>query len=271
MIQFLAILSFFMFNFAMGTPKDGPLQVDQIEYFQKLKSARPELITPETCKPNLILKPQYRERVLSSKESAKTIIEAEYTPEKRAQDLKWADSHRAAMAQFMDLQKPQKGGTWIQVANYKPSEYVGFYFSRAKKTEARPVFADKQGIGFKLFFQPKDYLQDLKPSDALAFADALSAAGYQGDFKIPMTQEKIRFYFNNIVVHAKTKADALLAEKVGKKFFADRIATTGRGVDVDVVRGKKDKIDWSQFLCKYEMSDIPQYALDYVLYKDVVR
>ena len=246
------------------------VKVDQVEYIQSLRKQRPDLMTPETCKPNLILKPEYRKQVLSSKESAQTIIKEKYSEKEQAQDQEWADSHRKAMSQLAQPQKPPKGGTWLHWAKwYNPKEYIGFYLGTKKiDTKKAPSYADVKGIGYKVYFQPKSHLENLRPADALAFAKALAAAGYKGDFKIQMIPEKIRFYFNNIVMHAQTKADAFVAEKVGKDFFGDRAVTTGRGVDVDIVRGKKDELDWSEFLCKYEISDIPQYALDFVKYKD---
>lgn len=239
-------------------------KINQPEYMAKLREQRPTLVK-EACKANLIAKPEYRAEILNGS-SMSLLIKEHYSKKMRRKDVNWADEYRR---QGQAIQ--QMDG--YQLADYyDPSDYAGFLVGKSKPKKDKNLlthpFIDHRGIGYKVFFQIKDFQTNLRAHEFQSFAKALADAGFQGDLKVQLQPGNMRFKFNNIVVHSASKNDSFLAEKVGLKFFAGKLSGISRGVDVDIdPHGKLEALDWSEFLCTRNLSELPQDVKDYVNYK----
>ncbi len=257
-------------------------RMDQIQYAKDLKSKRPELFK-DICKPNLILKSQYRKSVLFEKESNDSIRKKNYTDALKKVDTEWADSHRSFIKEISKVigdmhyhtkdEKNKDNKAVLRVGSYyDPKEYVGYYIGPASyksgiNTLVHP-FMNITGIGYKVFFEIQTFTEHLTPNDFYNFAKALHEENFRGDLKIPMALGKMRYFFNNIVIHAQSLEDALIAERVGLKFFNQKLASTGRGADVDEnLNGKVEGMDWSEFLCNRNVDQLPGDVQNYLFYK----
>lgn len=258
-------------------------QVDQLAYAARLRRERPDLWLrrADHCKNELILKPIYRDQVLQRGADFETIAKREYTAEKQAADRRWADSHRlAAETQRIEIDAELKrqgldpadrkdskvrdaqARLPFFVKNYSPERYVGYGIGPAA-FEAPPA---GEYVRYKVYLEFKSAVDDLSPEAYLAFMKELGKAGYQGDSKVQLWPGVARFKFNNIVLHARGKADAYIAERVGHRVFRGKLASTGRGLDVDT--DDEDGFDWSQFVCVGDVTRLPKEALEFVTYKD---
>lgn len=246
---------------SMPPSSQNVARIDQIQYLAELKKARPNLIK-EDCKSNLIAKPEFRQQILEGSSMA-FLIKERYSPQMKADDLKWANEYR----------HEQKQTSGFRVAKYyDPSYYFGYLVGVNKPKEDKNLlthpFIDDRGIGYKVFFQLKNFQKDLRASHFQLFAQALAKAGFRGDLKVQLNPGNARFKFNNIVVHSASKQDSVIAEQVGLSFFKGQLSAISRGVDVDIdPKGKLEALDWSEFLCTRDFTDLPLDVRDYVNYK----
>lgn len=232
-------------------------RVDQAAYARELRAKRPDLWLrrADLCKDNLILKPVYRERVLSGKDDHESILAREYTAEKKELDRRWAERHRAWVAKI----RREKPALPYEPKSFPEDLHVGYKVGAAKARPDGFVF-------YKVYLEFKDFEKDLSPEGYAGFMKALAEAGYQGGSKIQLRPGVARFKFNNVVLHANSMADARLAEKVGLAHFAGALASTGRGLDIDL--DEEGGLDWSQYLCIGDLTRLPRAALDFAAHKD---
>lgn len=242
----------------------APARVDQLAYVKLLRANRPDLWgSAATCKDNLIVRPAYRERVLSGSLDFAALLRAEYSSAQQSADKAWADAHRAAMKENAPVL--EKKGSIVRAAGYNPEYFVGYKMRRVKEANVASL---EGGYQHKLYLEFDDPSAALTPQAYLAFSEALASAGYEGDSKVQLYPGTARFKFNNLVLHARTRADALTAERVALSFFAGKLAGHGRGLDVAVGPGDDDWLDWSQYLCFGDLTRLPPDARRFLSYED---
>jgi hypothetical protein len=241
------------------------LRINQLEYLTKLKEKRPDLLK-EDCKGNLIAKPEYRDLILNGS-SMSSLLKDDYSERMQIEDARWADEYRNVL-------EPDAATSGYNIAAYyNPLFYFGYLVGvddlRKNKNLLTHPFIDSRGIGYKVFFQLRDFQNDLTARAFQLFAHALSQSGFRGDLKVQLQLGNARFKFNNVVVHAATRCDSFLAEQVGLRFFCRKLAATSRGVDVDLdPSGEEPALDWSEFLCSRNFADLPLDVRNYVNYRD---
>ncbi len=118
----------------------------------------------------------------------------------------------------------------------------------------------------KIFLSFKSAIDDLTPEDYLQLTIGLSNEGFIGDSKVRLIEGSERFHFNNIIIHAASLKDALIAEKFGIRFFGEKLEATGRGFDVAEDKDGKNVLDWNNFLCTKSPSDLPAEATNFLKY-----
>jgi hypothetical protein len=118
----------------------------------------------------------------------------------------------------------------------------------------------------QIFFEFKNATTDLTPQAYIDFVEALSNAGFVGDSKIPLSPGSIRFHYNNVIVHAVSRAQALLAEQFGSRYWGGKLENIGRGVDVE--QGQRN-YDWHHYLCANggDLNNLSRETLDYLYYR----
>jgi hypothetical protein len=249
----------------MPASSQDVLRINQLEYLTKLKEKRPDLLK-EDCKGNLIAKPEYRDLILNGS-SMSSLLRDDYSQKMQIEDARWADEYRKV------LERPNRTTAGYSIAAYyDPLVYFGYLVGIDKLRENKNLlthpFIDNRGIGFKVFFQLRDFQNDLRAREFQLFAQALSQLGFRGDLKVQLQSGNARFKFNNIVVHSATRYDSFFAEQVGLKFFSRKLAAISRGVDVDLdPSGEKPALDWSEFLCSRNFADLPLDVKNYVNYR----
>lgn len=72
----------------------------------------------------------------------------------------------------------------------------------------------------------------LTPKTFEAFAQALQAAGFKGQVKVPSIGSRMATGYDNIVMHGSTKNDVLIGTQVGKQFFSTQIQQIQTGQDI---------------------------------------
>jgi hypothetical protein len=231
-------------------------RVDEISYYQYLAKNRPELLSQaEVCDTTLLFKPRYRSAIMGGSD-VQTYMEDHYSTGQREEDMRWV----AAQLQMEgSIQNALPSN--VAVAGYSPKFYVGY-------TNNHPTrFTDQNGICYKVFFEFKNPTTDLTPQAYVDFVKALSNAGFVGDSKVPLAPGAIRFHYNNVIVHAVSKANALLAEQFGTRYWGAKLENTGRGVDV---MHPPDNLDWHHFLCRSGgdlSSSLSRETLDYLYFR----
>jgi len=90
-----------------------------------------------------------------------------------------------------------------------------------------------QGATHKAYLGFSDIYKSLTPARMKAFMVALQKAGYNGDIKSVQDLASQSAISDQIVMHGASKADAELALKVGKSFFASELNFTDTGIDQD--------------------------------------
>jgi hypothetical protein len=263
----LATISFFfILNSCASLPVSSSevSKIDQPKYLEELKRQRPDLLKAD-CKANLIAKPEYRSLILTGS-AISSLIKLNYSKQMQSDDLNWAN-------EFRELQQSSSTNVgYTLAAYYDPADYVGFLVGNNKPIKNKNLlthpFIDSRGFGFKVFFQFKSVVRDLRVNEFRAFAKALADENFSGDLKVQLSLGTARFKFNNIVVHAASKEDGLIAERVGLKVFSEKLAAISRGVDVDTDKGgKTPALDWSEFLCTIGFESLPKDVQDYVDYR----
>jgi hypothetical protein len=229
--------------------------VDEIGYYKCLANSRPELLSqPAICDNTLLFKPRYRSAIASGSD-VESYMNDHYMQGQREEDLRWI----AAQLQMLASVQSRLPAN-VAVAGYNPNQFVGYLNNHPTG------FADANGICYKVFFEFKNATTDLTPQAYVAFVEALSNAGFVGDSKVPLAPGSIRFHYNNIIVHATSRANALLAEQFGTKYWGDKLENIGRGVDV---MQPPRNYDWHHYLCASggDLSRFSRETLDYLYYR----
>jgi len=230
-------------------------RVDEIGYYQYLANHRPELLRPTAvCYTTLLFKPRYRSVIMGGSD-VDSYMSERYLAGQREEDVRWVAS-QLQMEGSIQNRLPAN----VAVAGYNPSQFVGYLNNHPTR------FTDANGICYKVFFEFKNPTTDLTAQAYIDFVEALSNAGFVGDSKVPLAPGAIRFHYNNVIVHAVSKANALLAEQFGIKYWGAKLENTGRGVDVQ--QGGRD-YDWHHFLCANggDLSGLPHEVLDYLYFR----
>lgn len=241
---------------ACSTPTAPTL--DQQAYYEQLISRRPELMVQhgesvrDPAWQALVIRPAYREEVLSTGATYQSILEREYTAVLRAGDAGWASSLR-------DGQKAHSPTSTLSAAAYPIDVYVGYRIGTH-------VPRDADGYSFKAFLELADFERSLTAERYLAFSEALERAGFQGDSKIDLRPGQVRFQYNNIIVHAPSAAMAQCAEAVGLAFFGRDIAHIARGVDAPPGPGET-ATDWHHYLLRGGFSRLTETVRDFIQYR----
>lgn len=232
-------------------------KVDQISFANQLKVLRPDLFFTD-CKNNLILKPRYRFQVLAGRNSWESLLNHEYSRELQHRDRSWADRHRSAV-----ISAHQRSAEGVSLADYPVERFVGYHVGNGN------LIKDGKGsefrVTYKVYFELKSFEKALTPETYFNFSRALYAAGFSGDSKIQLAPGNARYHFNNIVVHANSRVDALTAERVGLGFFQGQLASRGRGLDVFIEKSRS--ADWNTFLCLGDLSKLPVDAVRFTKYE----
>lgn len=235
------------------------IALDQQAYHQQLVERRPELMTQhgdsvrDPAWQALVIRPGWREEILSTNATYRTILDREYTSDLRASDAAWAESLRAGQRSFA-------GTDTLSAAGYPIEVYVGY------KVGSRAATRDAAGYTFKVFFELVDFQRALTPERYLEFSRALVRAGFQGDSKIDLRPGQVRFQYNNVIVHAPSAAMAECGEAVGLAFFGKEIAHIARGVDAPPGPGET-ATDWHHYLLRGGFSRLTEMVRDFVAYR----
>ena len=280
---------------ARAAPAPVVPKIDELDYFTQLKSRRPDLLEKDDdCYLALVLKPKYRPLVLDASASYRTIVSTTYNDEERRSDVAWVTAHQEGELLFCSQHPGAPGcgaicahdcvacpnerasafptGALLPVhpAGYPLCNFVGYAVGTGLRGGAR---YDATGVvdAWKVFLEfHDDFARTLTPSAYLEFSNRLAAAGYQGDSKIfssPAAPERVRFQYNDVILHARSPADAKVAEKVAIQTFGAALAGYGRGVDVGQ---QSTSVDWHHYLCaeKGDLGRLPAEALDFVHFRD---
>ena len=254
---------------------DEPVINDQLAYFKELKKQRPQLVLDD-CKNNLIVKTKYRDSVLSGAIDFAAIKKEQYTQSLQSIDKLWADEFRASALEIrqsidqkiraasLDPENQRDKRVWklkaslpFYVADYLPEKFVGYHTGNLTDY-------DKNGLGRKIYLEFKSAIDDLNSKSFLAFTEALHQAGFNGDSKVQLALGVARFQINNIVIHAGSLSDAIIAEKVARDFFKGELVSIGRGLDI---KRSRETFDWSWFLCTQDITTLPPAAFSYLSYE----
>jgi hypothetical protein len=255
----------------------APLRIDELAYYDALAQRRPDLLTDTkllgTCYQALTLRPSLRARLLGGSETPHQIEVSLADPAEDAADSAWVEAQeRAELALCASAfgggcsrlcanpsgcpacppggvpnPGPGDGGSPppFVVSGYPLCAYAGY--------SEGPL---GPGFDWKLLFELNDYRNTLSPERFQEFSRQLAMAGYQGDAKTPLFPGWARFQYNTLIVHARTRADAAVAEQVAFRFFGAEILGYGRGTDVSRPSGG---VDWHDFLCQSgaDLSSLP--------------
>lgn len=257
--------------------RTDPIRVDQVAFYQQLKEKRPKLLN-RSCKDNMLLKPEFRKMLYPGTDSFAKMVELKYPAEMRAMDEAWAKTLRESLQKVktdLDVQLVSEGisptllnsseawrrrHAWpFYVATYPVDKYVGLAIrapSQQQPGSLRP----------KVYLQLDGSTEYLTLPILTGFAEALSADSFHGDLQINLAPGAQRFQMGSIVVHAGSMLDAKIAEATAIRYFGMYLQYTGRGFDISQPENKVK--DWNTFLCEKNLESLPQYALDFLKYKD---
>jgi hypothetical protein len=263
-----------------GYVGDSIPRIDEIGYLEQLRALRPDLANSKLCSWSLVMKPQYRARLLHGTEKPADIQSSEYTDEQRTLDTQWIAEQQQAELGFCvgraggcssvcnkpcgacsaaDAASPLPDDVF-RIANYPLCQFVGY-----REGIPGPI-VDDRGLTWKVFFEFDDFLRDLGVDAYLEFSRRLADAGFNGDSKIDMQPGLERFLYNNIVVHGHSMQDALIAESIGFELFGPALAGHGRGHDVKLPG--KAGLDWHHFLCSESLDKLDPDAIAFIEYRD---
>ncbi|MCB9761140.1 MAG: hypothetical protein H6739_14970 [Alphaproteobacteria bacterium] len=117
------------------------------------------------------------------------------------------------------------------------------------------------GIAWKVFLQLDDFASVLTAAELERLLTALHARGFSGDFKIDLRPRYTRFNYNQVIVHTSSARMAVCAEAVAVEVLGERLAATGRGLDV-ALEGRVH--DWHRFLLRSKLEVLSQEARGFV-------
>ena len=283
----LAILAFALACRADAPPAtiaprdDGLPVIDELAYYDALAARRPDVLASDECYDALALKPKYRSRVLAGERVA-AIRAQTYTPAQRAFDARWAAALQAAeLAYCGDHGNPggcvaicrapcgacppsmttthERDAVTAWPSGYPLCSFVGYQIGPSSRAHGK--IRD-----WKVFFEFRD---DALPSiDAAAYArftGELANAGFHGDSKIFVGGGgRVRYQYNDVIVHAASPDDARIAERVGARVFAGALALRARGLDLASDASADGVLDWHHYLCLEGKAGIPPEGLAFV-------
>jgi hypothetical protein len=251
-------------------------RVDQLTYLRNLADRRPDLLKdPQIGYQAMMLRPAYRAELLSTSETPASLVAAHYTQSMRDLDAAWVGSQQAAeQALAADIQRaldnagvPDRPAVLarfpVKAAAYNIKDYVGYFPNAGGK------IWDSHNLVWLVYFCFHDAQTGFTPDHFRGYMQALAAAGFHGDAKIPVLPGQVRFQYNNLIVHAHSEVDARLAEKIGLDYFGASLSCTGRGLDVgDPNRTNGENgVVWSTYLLNGGTLDqLPAAAAAYVQY-----
>jgi hypothetical protein len=252
-----------------------------LEYRQQLLQLRGSLPDRADCVMDLRVRPSLRAHVLVEQHDFSWFLSADqYSAADRAADANWVQEQMARTQNEKDeilaLLKAQ--GITTSPWSTPPDDqavkalaqfpfYPGFYnprsFSSYEVNSPLPIWT-KEGYVYKVFFEFQNPELDFTPERYHEFSRRLALAGFRGDSKIPLLDGWIRFTWNNVIVHAPSAQEAMIAEKVGLDFFGPYLTSYSRGVDVwnDLSGGKP--MDWPTFLCTSDPQKLPQNIVQFL-------
>lgn len=269
----------FLVACAPARPPEVPV-IDELGYVAALREQRPDLFRSD-CWNVVTLKPRYRDALLTGAETYPELLARTYDATERAEDLAWMASQQRALVAICEAH-PGSGGCanicakpcdacpdarlyggsdarTVRPAGYPLCGAVGYTVGEGPG--GKRYDPDGYVESWKVFFEFDDgYATSIPPERYTTFFDRLAAAGYRGDAKmVSMTAEpqRVRYQYNNVIVHAWSPTDARIAERVGLEVFGDALAGHGRGLDVH------DR-DWHTFLCEDDVATLSDEALAYV-------
>lgn len=263
--------------------RDDVPVIDELSYFDELVARRPELIS-SSCYDSLTLKPKYRQRLLAG-DSVSAIRERTYTAEQRASDAQWAASLQSAELSYCSQHNNPGGCPWIcktacdvcpsSMSSTTPSDAVNVWPSGYPLCDfvgyqvgprAEEAYDHTGKIrDWKVFFELKDEaLASVDAATYLRFTRELEHAGFHGDSKIMMGSGRVRYQYNDIIVHAQTPDDARIAERIGLQVFGTALAARARGLDLASTKSSDGLLDWHHYLCAEGKAGIPPEGLAFV-------
>jgi hypothetical protein len=232
-----------------------PPVVDQRAWLAALIEHRPELVTlPAGSRGDpawhaLVLRPRYRDAFLASDDTYETLLAREYTADQRASDAAWVQSLRAARSAFVPTANLTAGYGGRAYVGYQVGPWDGY---------------DTDSLVYKAFFELRDFQHALSAERYAGFVERLDALGFRGDSKIDLRPGRVRFLYNDLIVHAPSIAMARCAEAAGIAFFGTDLVHVARGLDV-MVDGRP--VDWHHFLLTGRYDRLPTGAKDFVEYR----
>jgi hypothetical protein len=253
-----------------------------MDYRQRLIDARGGLPPQSICAMDLRVRLSLRDQILNQGHDFNWLMDSNrYPPADQAEDKIWTQAHgQRTQEEKNKILVSLKGeginsSPWEIPANPQATAelakfgfYPGFYnpqfFSSYQVGPAAVPWFKPDGYVYKVFFEFTNPQQDLTPQRYNEFSRRLWVAGFHGDSKIPMLKGWIRFTWNNIIVHAPTTADALIAEQVGLNYFAPLLSSYSRGVDVANSLTGGQTTDWPDFLCTVDPRLLPSTVLQYL-------
>jgi hypothetical protein len=255
--------------------------VDQEGFLGELARDRPDLLgTKNAAYGALMVRPAYRAEILSTSMKLSDLVAHRYSDAQRASDAAWVTTQKDAELRLRrdveealaaagvspgDRTDPRYQAVMatfpVKPAAYPIDSFVGYY-----PDEGGSIW-DERGLVWLIYFCFNDIDADVTPETFHAYVEALGRDGFHGDAKIPVLPGQTRFQYNNIIVHAHSRADALLAEQIGVDLFSSTLASIGRGLDVTDRQGGQP---WSDYLFDAYAGDpttVPSDALDFVRYR----
>jgi hypothetical protein len=280
-----------VFVFACGKPVTQPVVttappadvvpvIDELAYYDALSARRPDLLASE-CYDALAVKPKYRDALLRRGDSVAAIRARTYDAESRAHDAKWTAAFQASELAYcaehggplgcaMICKEPcdvcasappaleAHGAPPFAPSGYSICNFVGYQVGPLHRATGK--IRD-----YKVFFEIDDaHIDALTPEAYLAFTAELAKADFHGDSKISMGPGRVRYQYNDIIVHSRSPEDAAIAERVGLRVFAGIVASRARGLDLEAPKAPGGVLDWHHYLCAEGKAGIPAEGLAYV-------
>lgn len=254
--------------------------IDELGWMASLRAERPDVFRSD-CWNAATLKPEHRAAFLSGTETYAELLARSYNEADRAADRAWMARQQAAIVAFCEAH-PGSGGCGsvcnspceacpdeklyggTHVRPVRPAGYglcgaVGYVVGEGPGGQRYDPLGTVDSWKVFFTFDPAQ-TETITPELYHDYFVKLEAAGYRGDAKMVTTTaepQRLRFQYNNVIVHAWSPADGLIAERVGLEHFAGTLTAHGRGLDV---MGR----DWHTFLCQDQLGVLSEEALAYV-------
>lgn len=273
----------------------GPARINELDWVREVRERRPDLFEQD-CFNTLTLSPWYRAELIEAGTSYRALESKYYTTEQRRVDEKWTAAqqqaeiaqcegagHAGGCARVCASPCDPCPGEWPRTSRgtgallrqpflasgYPLCKAVGY---QVDSSGQRSLY-DESGVveSWKVFFDFKpDFAEKFSPASYQEFTRKLASAGFDGDSKLVTTTSdpgRVRFSYNDVIVHARSPSDGVLAEEVGLAHFGEALVGYGRGLDVGRAPNASDSTDWHHFLCQGSLDSLPPEALRYVRFE----